>query len=265
MTFWVSRILAINVIVFILIPPGSLVYVLSTLFPPALVGLDSAYFPALPFRPWTLVTYMFLHAGFSHMFFNMIGLFFFGPRLEHRLGGKRFLKFYLISGFGGAVFSFLFSPGAPVVGASAAVYGVLIGFAKYWPREKIYIWGILPVEARWLVCALVVVSLYSGISGSGGGVAHFAHLGGLAIGYGLLYWQDWYKLKDQREFQRKLYSDPPSNSDDSLEERWSSIDLSLIHELNRVEIERLLTRMKNEGMHSLSREEKAFLNRFSAD
>ena len=77
MTFWVSRILALNVIVFILVPPGSLVYVLSTLFPPALVGLDSAYFPALPFRPWTLVTYMFLHAGFSHMFFNMIGLFFF--------------------------------------------------------------------------------------------------------------------------------------------------------------------------------------------
>jgi hypothetical protein len=90
-------------------------------------------------------------------------------------------------------------------------------------------------------------------------------VGGLAIGYGLLYWQDWYKLKDQREFQRKLYADPPSNSDDSLEERWSSIDLSLIHELNRLEIERLLTRMKNEGMHSLSREEKAFLNRFSAD
>ncbi|MDE0806061.1 MAG: rhomboid family intramembrane serine protease [Longimicrobiales bacterium] len=268
MTFWVSRILFVNVIVFVLIPQGSLVYVLSTLFPPALVGLDAGYYPDLPFRPWTAGTYMFLHASVSHLFFNMLGLFFFGRRLEDRLGGKRFLRFYLLSGLGGAIFSFLFSPGAPVVGASAAVYGVLIGFAKYWPHEKIYIWGILPVEARWLVGALVVISLYSGFSPDaalGGGVAHFAHLGGLAMGYGLLYWQDWHKLKDKREFQRRMYSDSGMSSDDSLEKRWSSINSSLMHDLNREEIERLLTRVKNEGARSLSREEKAFLNRFSSD
>ena len=265
MTFWVSRILALNVLVFFLIPRGSLVYLLCTLFPPALIGLDSGYFPALPFRPWTALTYMFLHANFSHLFFNMIGLFFFGPRLEYKLGGKRFLKFYIVSGLGGAIFSFLFSTASPVVGASAAVYGVLIGFAKYWPRENIYIWGVLPVEARWLVSALVVISLYSGISGSGGGVAQFAHLGGLAMGYGMLYWQDWRKLKGQREFQRKIFSDSVDSSGDSLKKRWSSIDLSAIHELNKLEIQKLLSRVQSEGVDSLSREEKAFLNRFSTD
>ena len=265
MTFWVSRLLFLNVLVYLLVQPGSLLYVLSTLFPPALIGLDSGYFPALPFRPWTALTYMFLHASFSHMFFNMSGLFFFGPRLEYRLGGKPFLKFYVLSGLGGAIFSFLFSTGSPVVGASAAVYGILIGFAKYWPRENIYIWGILPVEARWLVCALVVVSLYSGISGSGGGVAHFAHLGGLAMGYALLFKQDRKRSEDRKEFQRKMFSDPKRNTDVSLKTRWSSIDLALIHELNREEIEKLLRRVNSEGLQSLSQEEKAFLNRFSAN
>ncbi|SVD62875.1 uncharacterized protein METZ01_LOCUS415729, partial [marine metagenome] len=169
MTPWVTRLLVTNVLVFVLVQPETLLYGLMTLFPPAVIGIDRFYIPAMPFRPWTVVTYMFLHAGFGHVFFNMIGLFFFGPRLEARLGPKGFLGLYFLSGLGGAAFSFLFSFGAPVVGASAAVYGILIGFAMYWPRELIYIWGVLPIQSRWLAAALVFVSLYSGISGSGGG------------------------------------------------------------------------------------------------
>ena len=77
----------------------------------------------------------------------MIGLFFFGPRLESRLGSRGFLLLYFVSGLGGAVFSLLFAREAAVVGASGAVFGVLLGFAMFWPRERIYIWGVLPVQA----------------------------------------------------------------------------------------------------------------------
>ena len=154
-----------NVIVFLVVQPGTLLYALLTLFPPAVVGLDQvdvlgvngAFIPDIPFRPWTLFTYMFLHAGFMHLLFNMVGLFFFGPRLEARLGSRGFLGLYFLSGLGGAAFTFI-NFGAPVVGASAAVYGIIIGFAMYWPRELIYIYGIVPVQARWLAAFVVAVS-----------------------------------------------------------------------------------------------------------
>ncbi|HZD05091.1 MAG TPA: rhomboid family intramembrane serine protease, partial [Longimicrobiales bacterium] len=113
-----KRLLIANVVMFIL--PQVM---------PALY-YDLALVPTQVFvRPWTVVTYMFLHAGLAHIFFNMIGLFFFGPRLEAWLGGRDFLKLYFLSGIGGAAFTFLFQPQYPVVGASAAVYGVLLGFA----------------------------------------------------------------------------------------------------------------------------------------
>ncbi len=264
MTPWVTRLLVANVLTYLLVQPGTLPYALLTLFPPAVVGLDQVYFPGVPFRPWTLFTYMFLHAGFMHILFNMVGLFFFGPRLEARLGAKGFLGLYFLSGLGGGAFSFVFSFGAPVVGASAAVYGVLIGFAMYWPREPIYIYGVLPVQARWLATFLVVVSLYSGISGSGGGTAHFAHLGGLAVGAAFLRWRDWNTGKGRREFQRKLHQTPSmEGSERDVRRRWASIDLSSMHTLNRNEVEELLARVDREGMRALSPEERQFLDRMS--
>ena len=266
MTPWVTRILVANVIVALVLPRGMVLYNLLTLFPPAVVGLDRVFIPEMPFRPWTLFTYMFLHAGLGHLFFNMIGLFFFGPRLEARLGAKGFLGLYFLSGLGGAAFSFAFSFGAPVVGASAAVYGILIGFAMYWPREPIYIYGVLPVQARWLAIALVVFSLYSGISGSGGGVAHFAHLGGLAVGAGFLRWRDRRLGKDRRDFHRKInYTPSMEGSERDARKRWASIDLVSMHDLNRNEVEELLARVDREGMGALSLEERQFLDRMSGE
>ncbi len=259
-----TRILVANVLAFLVIQPGTLLYAILTLFPPGVVGLDQAYLPAMPFRPWTVFTYMFLHANFGHVFFNMLGLFFFGPRLEARLGPKGFLGLYFFSGLGGAAFSFLFSFGAPVVGASAAVYGILVGFAMYWPREPIYLWMILPVPAGLLALGLVAMSLYSGISGTGTGVAHFAHLGGLAVGAGYLRWRDWHTGKDRRDFQRKVrYSSSLNRSDGDTARRWMAIDVESMHELNRSEVEELLARVANDGVKSLSSEERQFLDRMS--
>ncbi|HWR97769.1 MAG TPA: rhomboid family intramembrane serine protease [Candidatus Methanoperedens sp.] len=101
-------------------------------------------------QAWPIITYQFAHAGLGHLLFNMLGLFFFGSRLEERLGARHFLGLYFASGVTGALLWFL-SFNSPIVGASAAIFGVFLGFAHYWPRERVYIRGILPVEARVLV------------------------------------------------------------------------------------------------------------------
>ena len=164
-TPWVKKLMIANAVVFVItLAFGGLVSYLA--FTPARV---------IP-QVWTIFTYMFVHAGVFHLLFNMLSLFFFGPPLEERWGGNEFLKFYLIAGLGGAALSFIF-PENSIVGASGAVYGVMVAFAMYWPDNPIYIWGIFPVKAKWLVGFLVGLSLFYALSG-GGTVAHLAHLGG---------------------------------------------------------------------------------------
>jgi len=136
----------------------------------------------------------------------------------------------------------------------------------YWPREHIYIYGILPIQAWVLAVLVVLISLYSGIAGTGGVTAHFAHLGGLAVGGGYLKWRDWHTGKDKRDFQRQMQHTPSmEGSDREARARWSSIELSAIHELNRSEVEGLLTRVDAEGAKSLSTEERTFLDRMSSE
>ena len=122
-------------------------------------------------RPWTVITYMFLHGGFGHILFNMLALFFFGPRVESRLGSRRFATLYFVSGIMGAVLSIFFAPHVPIIGASGAVFGVMLAFARFWPRDQILIWGILPVEARVMVIAMTAMAVVFGFTGDaiGGG------------------------------------------------------------------------------------------------
>jgi len=131
-------------------------------------------------RPWGAITYMFVHADFWHVFMNMLVLFFFGPPLEGRWGSKEFIKFYAICGLGGVALSFVFAPAAPIIGASAAVYGVMMAFAMAWPTAPIYIWGIFPVQARWLIAFLFVMTFLSAL---GGPSAVQEHCRGLIEGF----------------------------------------------------------------------------------
>jgi membrane associated rhomboid family serine protease len=133
-------------------------------------------------RPWGVFTYMFVHADFMHLFVNMLVLFFFGPPLESRWGGREFFRFYVVAGLGGVALSFLMAPSG-LVGASAACFGLMLAFAMNWPDSPIYVWGIFPVKAKWLVAFLGVMTLFGAFGASGGGIAHFAHLGGLAAGF----------------------------------------------------------------------------------
>ena len=168
---------------------------------------------------------------------------------------------YFLCGVGGAAFSFAFSFGDAVVGASAAVYGVVIAFAMFWP-EPIYIWGVLPVPARWLAVIFVAMGLYSGSTGDG--TAHFAHLGGLAVGAGFLRWRDWLLSKDRGDFRSQVDHTPSMDGSQShTRERWASINLASIHDLNRNEVEALLARIDSGGMGSLSPEERRFLDRMA--
>jgi membrane associated rhomboid family serine protease len=179
LTPWVKKLLIANVGVFIA------EFVVSNILKLNLpLGDWLAFRPTQVLtHPWTLLTYMFVHGSFLHLLFNMLALFFFGPPLEERWGSREFIKFYLICGLGGALLSFVFARDSSIIGASGAVYGVMLAFAMNWPDVPIYIWGIFPVKAKYLVIGLGAIALYSAAASSSDGVAHFAHLGGLAAGF----------------------------------------------------------------------------------
>ena len=144
---------------------------------------------------------MFLHAGFGHVFFNMLSLYIFGPRLEAQLGGRSFVALYLISGIAGGLLSLPFSPMARIVGASGAIMGVMYGFARYWPRERIMVWFTV-LEARYAVLLFIGLDLFAGFGGGSGNIAHFAHLGGAAAGFVYLQLADLFSRR--RKFEAKL-------------------------------------------------------------
>jgi membrane associated rhomboid family serine protease len=257
MTPWVTRILIANLAVFIVIQTSPGLY------------RDLAFYPPVAlFRPWTVVSYMFLHADFGHLFFNMLGVFFFGPRLEQKLGGSTFVRFYLLAGIGGALAQTAFATAAPMVGASGAVYAVLVGFAYYWPRETIVLFPIpIPIQAWVLVTAYVALSIFNGITGGQAGVAHFAHLGGAAAGFGFLKWWEWRRGASKRDFQKKMRSEPNRSGfvgDRIAVARWKGISVESLHELNREEVERLLAKIKADGAGTLSASEREFLDRMAA-
>jgi membrane associated rhomboid family serine protease len=218
-------------------------------------------------RPWTLITYTFLHADLMHILFNMLGLYFFGPRLEERIGSTNFFWLYMASGLTGGLLSVVtaylnLTPGlVRIVGASGSVFGVFLGFARYWPRERVFIWGILPVEAWLLVIIMTLLSLYGGATGMGN-VAHFAHLGGYVGGY--LYLKIMEARSPARAFKKKVQGDRTRFMGDSADlRRWRSIRRETLHELNRSEVDRLLAKIDAKGVSSLTPDERAVLDRFS--
>jgi membrane associated rhomboid family serine protease len=251
MTPWVTRLVVANVVMF------ALTY---TVLPNAITEYLVFIPRAILTRPWTLVTYMFLHGGLSHILFNMLGLFFFGSRVESRLGERRFITLYLVSGIAGALASLIFTPRAAVIGASAGVFGVMMAFAMFWPREKIYIWGVIPVEARILVAITTVFALFSGWTGRGGGVAHFAHLGGYVGAWAYLFYIG--RNSAQRKFQQRMNAVEPSVKRAVALNR-DALNLSGVHQLTREEVDRILDKIGAEGMASLTPEELRFLSNFA--
>lgn len=184
----------------------------------SLLGLH--FFKASDFAPYQLVTYMFMHSGFPHLFFNMFALYMFGGVLERVWGSKRFLIYYLVAGVGAGllqeVTQYIHYVGSGMdnyslvlvhslgtipmadalnmwttVGASGAVYAILLGFGMSFPNEKMFIFPLpFPIKAKFFVIGYAAIELLLGISNSGDGIAHYAHLGGMLFGLMMiLYWR----------------------------------------------------------------------------
>jgi membrane associated rhomboid family serine protease len=253
MTRWVSRLIFANVVVWILCL--------------AMPGLRDilAFFPAgVLSAPWTPITYMFVHApGLWHIGFNMLSLYFFGPRLEARLGSENFIALYLLSGLGGAVLSF-YNPHTPIIGASGAVFGVFFGYARCWPHDRILIWGIIPVETRVLVLVTTLYAIWGGLGSVGGGIAHFAHLGGYLGGFLYMAWLE--KRSPTRQYRKRLetamYGEKSVLASDV--PQWDAIRRDGLHPLNLEEIDRLAEKVRVHGNGSLTPDERAFLHRMSS-
>jgi membrane associated rhomboid family serine protease len=175
------------------------------------------YIDASDFQPFQLVTYMFMHGSFAHLFFNMFALWMFGNTLENIWGANRFLLFYFVCGIGAGLVQELVqyiqyattlqaytsvNMGGHIVpmgeylnllttvGASGAVYGILLAFGMMFPNSTLYIYFAIPIKAKWFVLLYGVIELFSGLGGAADGVAHFAHLGGMLFGLILiLYWK----------------------------------------------------------------------------
>ena len=219
-----------NVVKNLLIING--VFFLATIAMEMVWGIDLTdmlglhYIGASDFRPFQLVTYMFMHGSFAHLFFNMFALWMFGNTLENYWGGKRFLLFYFVCGIGAGLTQELVqyiqyittlqgydnvNMGNTIVsmdeylnlmttvGASGAVYGILLAFGMMFPNSRIYLYFAIPIKAKWFVLFYGILELISGFT-SIDNVAHFAHVGGMLFGLVLiLYWKKKGKLYDYGE------------------------------------------------------------------
>ena len=254
MTPWVRRLLIANVVIFFAQQAAPRVEYLGALVPLLLAE-----------RPWTVVSYMFLHGSLLHLGLNMLILYFFGPRLELRLGTRHFLGLYFVSGIAAAAFSF-FTPMATIVGASGAIYGIMLAYADYWPRDRLYLYFVIPVEARWVVLGLTGLAIYGIVRTSLGvtdHIAHHAHLGGFAGAW--LYLRVMRRTSAAARFKREANPAPKRRwaSDREAIRRWRSIDREALHPVNREALDEIMEKLATQGIGRLTDRERAFLDRFA--
>ena len=179
-------------VVYVLIAINIAVFVLISLFPTLLSWVAMNPNLVLQGRIWTLVTYMFHHGGISHLFFNMLGLYFFGHIIERLWGSDEFLCFYGVVGTLSGVCSFIVYvlTGATfiwLIGASGAIYGILLVFASMFPERQIYVFGIFPLKAKLLIIIFIGIQIFSIITSNQSGIAYFTHLSGIAVAWVYLY------------------------------------------------------------------------------
>ncbi len=208
---------------------------------------------------WQIFTYMFLHGGLFHLLLNLFVLWMFGRGIEYTWGTKPFLKYYFTCGLGAAFFIIFSSPKSMIanIGASGAIYGILVAFAMLYPEATVYLYFLIPIKAKYLAILLGVFSFLAGISGSGSGIAHLGHLGGLLVGYAYLKYPVWkYRFHPAKfisgfhfpkiTLKNLFRGKTPQEGIDNLEERVNSI------------LDKILVR----GVESLTAEEKRIMDEY---
>ena len=263
-----------------------------------LLGLH--FFLASDFHIYQFFTYMFLHGGFTHIFFNMFALWMFGSVIERVWGPKKFIFYYIVCGIGAGItqelvqyatytiegisaYQYVNAGGVQMttdayinlwttIGASGAVYGILLAFGMIFPNERLFIIPFpFPIKAKWLIVGYIAIELFSAMTGPGDGVAHMAHLGGMLFGFLLIrYWQkhpdssqsfgrsrgqEFFENMKRRYDQRQQQSshikaeqtDPRRESDEEYNARKRK---------NQEEVDAILDKIRKSGYDSLTKEEK---------
>lgn len=255
------------------------------------------FFLAPDFSIYQLVTYMFMHASFEHIFFNMFALWMFGCVVERVWGPKKFLLFYLVCGIGAGLFQEVAQYGSyaaeglaayntvvlnglkipmdqylnqwTTVGASGAVYGLLLAFGMIFPEERIFIFPLpIPIKAKWFVALYAGISLIMALTTTGGNVAHFAHLGGMVVGFFIIrYWQQhpygysaryegeqfFRNLKNKWEQHHHSVETPQQDTYNKHQSNW---DDNLQKQQEQEEIDNILDKIRKSGYDSLTAAEK---------
>ena len=277
---------------------------LATLVYPALNDIGGLhFFMASDFNVLQLVSYMFLHASWTHILFNMFALWMFGRVMESVWGGRKFLFYYISCGIGAGImqeiaqfiqFYPLISSDAPMlvvngmpfthgqlpeylnlfttVGASGAIYAILLAFGMTFPNERIFIFPLpLPIKAKWFVLFYAAIELFSAIGSSADGVAHMAHLGGMLFGFLMIrYWQrhpgDGYSRNNGAQFfdnlkstfdrYRSKYGKPGEQAGGGHARHETDWEYNARKKANQDEIDRILDKIRKSGYDSLTKEEK---------
>lgn len=203
----------------------------------------------MKFQLWRLFTYMFVHYGFFHLLFNMLILWMFGIPVERSLGKKNFFVYYFFCGFGAALFSLLFySPYASVIGASGAIFGILVAYAFLYPDSIILVFFLFPMKARYAVFIFGLIDLWSAISyGESSNIANIAHIGGGVFGF------LFFKFIGVR--RKVLYVASLLN----IKERINAVK-DMKRQKVKEEVDRILDKISQYGMRSLTPREKRILS-----
>ena len=242
----------------------------------ALIPISGIHFTNVDpwvFLPWQLITYQFMHGDFSHIFFNMFTLWMFGMELENNWGSKKFLFFYLLCGTVAGLAHLFITPLltndlAPTIGASGAIFGVMVAFAMMFPDRYIYIYFLIPVKAKYLIAFMVVLEFLFVNSSQGGNIAHLAHLGGAVAGLiyvlidrnrGIKYGNIFRRNTSKSQDTYNPYVHTNTTSSDINEAKYYDINSKEEDKVDQAEIDKILDKISQSGYQKLTAREKQIL------
>ncbi len=212
---------------------------------------------------WQPLTYLFLHGGIFHLLFNLFAIWMFGMPVEAQWGSREFFKYYLLCGLGAAVAVVALSPDSavPVIGASGPVYGLLVAFAMLYPDAVVYLYFLIPLTARQMAILFGFIEFFAGVSDSTPGVARFAHLGGMVVGYIYIRW--WWIWKIRARAVVEGFSERPLPRVGRKVARPAAREREPAAELGMDDVDRILDKISASGLESLTAEERSIMKRYS--
>lgn len=216
---------------------------------------------------WRLVTYLFLHGGLWHLVFNMFALWMFGMPVESQWGGREFVKYYFLCGLGAALTSIAITPHSPIpiIGASGPVYGLLVAFAMLYPDAVVYLYFLIPVKAAHMAILFGALEFFMGASHATPGVARFAHFGGMVTGYVYIRWWWVWKLKAKTAIKGLMSDDEDMEAPAAPPRpvRRRVVPARVSEPDDMAEIDRILDKILETGMDSLTDHERTLMRRYS--